>query len=155
MSRKFDTALDDCLNLLRTGTSVTDCLARYPEHAEELRPLLSLASGVRAIRTPRPDPVAVQANRLRMLEAAQAAAARRQKRRFAPFAWAWGRSDGSRIRPLYRATMTLAAMVVLMGLAAGILFASAANSLPGQALYSVKRFGEDARLSLTFNSAAQ
>ena len=134
---------------------MTDCLARYPEHAEELRPLLSLASGVRAVRTPRPDPVAVQANRRRMLEAAQAAAARRQQRRFAPLAWIWGQPLGSRIRPLYRASMALAAMVVLVALAAGLLFASAADSLPGQALYSVKRFGEDARLSLTLSSAAR
>jgi hypothetical protein len=51
--------------------------------------------------------------------------------------------------------MALAAMVVLLALAAGILFASAADSLPGQALYSVKRFGEDARLSLTLSSAAR
>jgi hypothetical protein len=51
--------------------------------------------------------------------------------------------------------MTLAAVVVLVGLAVAILFASAAGSLPGQALYSVKRFGEDARLSLTFSSAAR
>ena len=155
MSRKFDTALDDCLNLLRTGTSVTDCLARYPEHAEELRPLLSLASGVRAVRTPRPDPGSVQANRQRMMEAAQAAAVRRQQRRLAPLAWIRGRPGGSRIRSLYRATTTVAAIVVLLSLAVGALFASAANSLPGQALYPVKRFGEDTRLSLTFNSAAQ
>ena len=155
MSRKFDIALDDCLNLLRTGTSVTDCLARYPEHAEELQPLLSLASGVRAVRTPRPDPIAVQANRQRMLYAAQAATGRRQQRRLAPFVWLWGKPGRNRIRPLYQGIMTLATMVVLVGLAVGILFAFAADSLPGEALYRVKRFGENVRLSVTFNPTAR
>lgn len=155
MNRKFDTALDDCLNLLRTGASVTDCLARYPEHAEELRPLVSLASGVRAVPTPRPNPAAVQANRQRMLDAAQTAIVRRQQRGLTPFAWIFGPSGGSRGRPLFRATMTLAAVIVVVGLAAAALFATAADSLPGQALYPVKRFGENARLSLTLNPAAR
>ena len=111
---------------------MTDCLARYPEHAEELQPLLSLASGLTAVRTPRPDPVAVQANRQRMLDAAQAAAARRQKGRMAPFVWLWGKPGRGRFRPLYQGIMTLATMVVLVGLAVVILFASAAAVVSGE-----------------------
>ena len=155
MSRKFDTALDDCMHLLRTGASTADCLARYPEHAEELRPLLSLASAVKAVPTPRPDPAAVRANRQRMLDAVQAAAARRQRRGPAAFAWFWRLSSGLQVRPLLRAALTLAAAVVLVSLASGALFTSAADSLPGQALYPVKRFGENVRLSLTLNPTAR
>lgn len=155
MSRKFDSALDDCLNLIRVGANIRDCLARYPEYAEELEPLLHLASGVKAVRTPRPDSVAVQSNRQRMLDAAQEAAARRQRRRLAPFAWPWAKPGGNRIRPLFRATMAVVAVMMLVGLVAGALFASAADSLPGQALYPVKRLGEDARLSLTFSAAGR
>ena len=153
MSRKFDSALDDCLNLLRAGASISDCLARYPEHTEELRPLLALASGVRAVPTPRPDPVAVHANRQRMLAAARAAAARRRGRGWARLARPWTSLGGNRVRPLFQAAITLAAVVLLVGLAAGALFALAADSLPGQALYPVKRFGEDARLHMTLDSA--
>jgi hypothetical protein len=155
MSRKFDTALDDCMNLLRSGASTADCLLRYPEHAEELRPLLNLASAVKAVPTPRPDPAAVRANRQRMLDAARTATAYRQQRGPAAFAWLWRLSSGLRVRPLLRAGLTLTAVVMLVGLAAGGLFASAAGSLPGQALYPVKRFGENARLSLTLRPAAR
>ena len=144
MSRRFDSALDDCLNLIRVGASVNDCLARYQEYAEELEPLLRLASGVKAVPTPRPDSVAVQSNLQRMLDAAQEAAARRQGRRLALF---------RRTRPLFRATMSVVAVVVLVAVVASALFASAADSLPGQALYPVKRLGEEARLSLTFSAA--
>ena len=153
MSRKSDSALDDCLNLLRAGASIKDCLARYPEYAEELGHLLSLSSAVRAVPTPRPDPIAVHSNRQRMLEAAHAVAASRQRRRLAPFAGSWSKPGGSWIQPLFRATMTLVAVSMLVSLVAVALFAAAADSLPGQALYPVKRLGEDARLSLTFSAA--
>ena len=143
MSRKFDSALDDCLNLIRVGASINDCLARYPEYAGELKPLLHLASGVKAVPTPRPDSVTVESNLQRMLDAAQDAAARRQRRRLALF---------PRTKPLFRATLTVVAAIVLVGMVAGALFASAADSLPGQALYPVKRLGEEARLSLTFSA---
>ena len=155
MSRKFDTALDDCMNLLRAGASTADCLARYPEHAEELRPLLSLASAVKAVPTPRPDPAAVRANRQRMLDAVPTAATRRQRRGPAAFAWFWKLSSALQVRPLLRTALTLAAAVVVVSLATGVLFTSAADSLPGQALYPVKRFGENVRLSLTLNPAAR
>jgi len=155
MSRKFDTALDDCMNLLRTGASTADCLARYPEHAEELRPLLSITSAVKAVPTPRPDPAAVRANRQRMLDAVQTAATRRQRRGPAAFAWFWRLSSALQVRPLLRTALTLAAAVVVVSLASGALFTSAADSFPGQALYPVKRFGENVRLSLTLNPAAR
>ena len=134
---------------------MADCLARYPEHAEELRPLLNLASAVKAVPTPRPDPATVRANRQRMLGAVQAAAACRQRRGPAAFAWFWRISSGLRVRPMLQAALALAAAVVLVSLASGVLFASAADSLPGQALYPVKRFGENVRLSLTLSPAAR
>ena len=155
MSRKFDSALDDCLNLVRVGASIKDCLARYPEYAGELEPLLRLASGVKSVPTPRPDSVAVQSNLQRMLDAAQEAAARRQKRRLSRFAWPWAKPGDNQGRPLFRATMTVVAIVVLVGVVAGALFASAADSLPGQVLYPVKRLGEDVRLSLTLSAATR
>jgi hypothetical protein len=62
---------------------------------------------------------------------------------------------GCRVRPLFRAAVTLAIVVSLVILVAGALFTSAADSYPGQALYPVKRFGENLRLSLTSNPAAR
>jgi len=155
MSRKFDSVLDDCMDLLRAGTSVEDCLARYPEQAEELRPLLSLASAVKSIPTPRPDLASVDANRLRMLDAVQNTAALNRQRGPTIFGWL-GRFAGSpQSRPLLRGALALAAVLILVSLSATVLFASASHSLPGQTLYPVKRFGENIRLSLTLDAAAR
>lgn len=155
MSRKFDTVLDDCMDLLRAGASVEDCLARYPEHAEELRPLLSLASAVKGIPTPRPDLASVDANRLRMLDAVQNTAALNRQRSPAMSGWPGRLVRGPQNRPLLRTALALAAVLILMSMSAAVLFASASDTLPGQTLYPVKRFAENVRLSLTFDAAAR
>ena len=155
MSRKFDTVLDDCMDLLRAGASVEDCLARYPEHAEELRPLLSLASAVKGIPTPRPDFASVDANRLRMLDAVQNTAALNRQRSPAMSGWLGRLVSGPQNRPLLRTALALAAVLILVSLSTAVLFASASHSLPGQTLYPMKRFGENIRLSLTLDAAAR
>jgi len=41
-------ALEECLELLRQGVSLEECLARYPEDAGELEPLLRSPAGLAA-----------------------------------------------------------------------------------------------------------
>jgi uncharacterized protein (DUF433 family) len=41
------TITDDCLERLARGESVADCLARYPEAADQLAPILSAAEQLR------------------------------------------------------------------------------------------------------------
>jgi len=155
MNREFDSALDNCLNLLREGASVEDCLARYPDHADDLRPLISLASAVRGVPVPRPDANTIEAHRRQMLDAVKNSADLNNRRIPAALGWLWrpgGNSvPGSRIRT----ALTLAVVLLLVGLAAGALFISTANCLPGQALYPLKRFGENIRYSLTTDPAAR
>lgn len=49
--------LDECIDRLAAGESVEDCVARYPQHADELRGLLTTGSALSALldeqRTPR------------------------------------------------------------------------------------------------------
>lgn len=153
MSRKFETALDDCLALQRAGASIEDCLARYPEFAGDLLPLLSLASAVRDVPTPRPDTATVEAHRRQMLEAVQNAAPLNYRRSPATLSWLWRLPGFLRNGSWLRTAVTLAAVLLLVGLASGSLFLSTADSLPGQALYPLKRFGESVRLSLTLERA--
>jgi hypothetical protein len=40
MSKNWDLLLDRCIDRINEGASLEDCLAEYPEHAEELEPLL-------------------------------------------------------------------------------------------------------------------
>ena len=44
MSRNFDDILNDCLERVSKGEDVQQCVRRYPEHADELFPLLRLAA---------------------------------------------------------------------------------------------------------------
>ena len=43
MAERFENILDECLERLRQGESLEQCLARYPEQAAELEPLLQVA----------------------------------------------------------------------------------------------------------------
>ncbi len=40
MSKRFDEILDECVSRINSGDSLEHCVARYPDHAEELEPLL-------------------------------------------------------------------------------------------------------------------
>ncbi|MFC1998968.1 DUF4382 domain-containing protein [Chloroflexota bacterium] len=40
MSDKFDKILNDCIDRINGGQTVEDCLADYPDHAENLQPML-------------------------------------------------------------------------------------------------------------------
>ena len=138
MARGFAAALDECLAAMSVGESLEECLARYPQYAEELRTHLPLAQ--RLIMTPRHEPRA----------AVQEAAWQRFRSRVEdmrlgrrpPLSFAW-------LRPL-----TIAAVLVLaaLGAAGGTAYASQ-DALPDSPLYRVKLFTEDARVWFTFDDS--
>lgn len=158
MSRDLENVLDDCLAQLHAGASVEECLASHPKHAEALRPLLSMASAVRDVPAPRPSPAAFYANQQRMLETAQAKAVGQQTPRPPIFGWVvpdWLSLGGLFNRPLIRATMTMAVLILVMALGTASLVTISADSLPGDSLYPIKRMSENVRLSLTVTAAAR
>ena len=55
-TRDFDSALDRCLDALLTGDSIDSCLARFPEHAVRLEPLLLAARQIIELPHPAPSP---------------------------------------------------------------------------------------------------
>jgi hypothetical protein len=70
MKRDVNHALDECLALLGEGrATLEECLARHPEYASDLVPLLEIAIQVRSVSQPPPDPVAFAAGKQRMLRA--------------------------------------------------------------------------------------
>lgn len=72
MDQELSEALDQCLILLDEGLGVDECLARYPEQAEELRPLLEVATDIRRVSPPKPSLTAFADGKRRMLEALSA-----------------------------------------------------------------------------------
>lgn len=136
--RSFDSILDECLAALRRGESLEDCLARYPQHAQRLRPLLSLA--LRLGQTPRSEP----------RPSAQAAAWQRFRLRAAQLRAGRGRGAGiGWLRPLALA----ASLLIALFLAGGATVYAAQDSLPDSPLYRVKLATEEVRLFFTFDDA--
>lgn len=54
--RELEHILDLCIDALNRGDSIEQCLARYPEYADELEPLLITAQEIAAIPQPLPSP---------------------------------------------------------------------------------------------------
>jgi hypothetical protein len=81
MTQNFDEILDQCIDSINKGDSVDDCLARYPEHAAELMPLLKTVTGTHSAVPFTPSAQKKQAARQRML-ALMATPGSKEKRPF-------------------------------------------------------------------------
>jgi hypothetical protein len=156
MRHDLDTALDRCLALLRDGESIEGCLGRYPEYADELRPLLELVIQVGQVITPAPSPTARAAGERRMLDAlaqrgerqAQAHPAGLCLRRWLRSLAGMGRRGR---KPAWAVAAVVLALVLVVG--GGRAIAGTANSLPGDALYPLKQFSQKVQVTLTFDPA--
>lgn len=128
-------ALDDCINRLAAGQNLEDCLRRYPQFASVLRPMLETG---RLVNRARFTPAEIRESQDRVrFRVAEAVNTRRR-----------------RPRPLPLRTLSLvASFVIIFALALGTTSILAENSLPGDPLYGLKRFTENARLTLLANTA--
>jgi hypothetical protein len=70
MSKKLDLLLDECIDRINAGESIQECLACYPEHAAELKPLLQALSDVGNIVSDMPKAEARSMMRQRLESAA-------------------------------------------------------------------------------------
>jgi hypothetical protein len=163
MKSDFELVLEECLAQMRGGKALEACLSAHPAQAHRLRPLLEAAAHVWALPVPRAHPVAVQAGLERLLEDA-----RSQKvlpslapsSRFAGFnqhvlgllsLLLFGRKR-STLNLAFRMAMML--MIVLLA-TSSITVKASSSSLPGDALYNIKRSWESIRLSLAFSQPAK
>jgi hypothetical protein len=125
--------------------NLQEVLRRYPAERDQLIELLRLSVdlGVLAPSAPAPDPAFRLRARNRMLAAA---AQRRRARRWNPL--------GALPRPAARLVFAgaLAVAVLVGGLTSA---AASGNSLPGDALYTIKLGVERAQLAITFDPAAR
>src|SRR5689334_20960259 len=93
----IESILQRCLVWIAAGESVDDCLRRFPERAEELRPLLEAAAALRGWQPPTLTPVARAAARER---ARAALAARPGLSRLKGWGWLWGWHGARVLLPL-------------------------------------------------------
>ena len=150
MSKKLEAALDACLSQWNRTESPQTCLPADPAVAEQIAPLLKIAAQLNVLADLKP-PVP---NRLQVGRAKVLAEAVRLKSK------ADGRARsglGLRLQLVLRrsaATLALATVLVVLALGSGTI-AAAANSLPGDALYPVKRMTEGLQLALTMNQESR
>lgn len=124
----FEECLNDCLDRLQRGESLEACLARYPEHADDLRGLLQAGQVLRAS----PPPLSATARsqgRERMHRAAELQAKKR-----------WQLWPRGLVLPLAAAIVAVFLVVV-----AG----AARSSAPSDLIYPLRHFAETAALRLT------
>lgn len=144
----FD-ALEVCLQALEKGADLESCLARFPELAVELRPMLEAAGLAReqAVREV-PEPAMRRGRALLLRHAAEM-----RERDHAAAVPLWRRS-GRAGRAVRLAATLVTTLVFLLFSGTGLVFASS-KSLPGDNLYTVKRSWEDVQLALTVDPKAR
>ena len=163
MTRDFEVVLDEAISRTKAGEAIKDCLARYPEHAGLLEPLLRMADfSERALADVEPlSETASTAGKQRFLAAAaqqqllsaatveQVPAASPRKPPLLPKKRL--RLFGLPAMRLAAAALTLLLLVVL----GGGLAAVSADSLPGDPLYPIKLATEQVQLCLTVDAQAR
>jgi hypothetical protein len=138
MRERIEEILDILINGVKEGKDIDDCLKQYPEYADDLRPLLLLASGIEDSPKPEVDPIAF-------------------KRTMAKVNSIEGQGEVENnfftLRSLiFRPVVIRAASIIFaFTFIIAMTFSFSANSLPGDSLYPVKCFCEKAQLSMTFS----
>jgi hypothetical protein len=143
---------DTCLSAVESGRQTIDeVVARYPDQADELRPLLETAvwfSGHKVLVAPRPGFISASKSRLiGEIKQSQAAAAVQPgwlERAFGRRSWRLG----------MQLVLVVALLACLVLGSSGIAYA-AQGSLPGDGLYPVKTGLEQVQLLVTPDTAAK
>lgn len=141
MNNIFD-ALEICLSEMENGADMETVLARFPNLAGELRPILETSMKARDMSADQPSSEAIRRGRARVMQRA----AEMRESKAAP---------RKRVIPAFQRlalSFSLAAVLLLSG--TGLLNASA-SALPGENLYPVKRTWEGLRLLLIFDKEAR
>ena len=123
MNNDLENILDTCLYQIEEGeASIEECLARYPEHAAQLQPLLRAATKLTRARDVVPDPS------YRMRARSQLNTYMQQN------------PQRKRVSPIFWRVAVGFATVMLLFLASGTAFAQ--QALPGDTLYNWKLTSE-------------
>lgn len=130
--------LEICLQELENGADLNAVLARYPDLANELRPILKASIMARTKAMPAPSPDVIRRGRSKLLQHAS----EMREVKSAP---------RKRMIPMFqRFAISLTLATVFLASGTGLVGASS-SALPGENLYPVKRTWEDMRLFFTFN----
>lgn len=139
MSKKFDDILNECLNRMASGEDLEQCLHDYPDLSEKLRPLLEIASTVKAsgnLVQPRQEFRALARQKL-LAEVRAKAEDQRKPKWYSVLEWQ------------HRWAMATVAVIMVILVGGGTTVAASSNAMPDDLLYPVKLAVEDVRMTFT------
>ena len=142
----FDEILAQCLESIENGEPIEACLERYPQHAQELEPLLRLAATLQRTEPPRLSPTAFARGRELVVQAAATQQANRHERGRTPIIpFFRRRREPGAPRPhrAFQWTSQAAAIAAAVILTVASAVWTSSTSLPGAPLYGVKRVTEN------------
>ncbi len=151
-NQQFDRVLDSCLTMLQQGATVEDCLKKYPNWEQDLRPILELSSQVIDMPKPRATSAAVNSNRAKMMSAlAEQASAKPNFER--PVSFRNFLRYASQMNPFTSKKENVSTMnylrltTVMATLIIGFVVGNSVvkSSIPGDAFYEVKLLTEETR----------
>jgi len=160
----LEQALDESISRLQAGDSPEACLARYPQFADELRPLLETAMFAGQMEVPAAPASAVERSRARMFAAVDRKFAKQSKS--APVSesllarytgqlitWITGKENPD-MKLITRFAFAAIAVAVFIVVGSGVTMASA-SALPGDTFYPAKLALEKLRLTLVLQPEAR
>ncbi len=137
-NREFNNILDECLErLLAKGETIDQCLQSYPEHADELKPLLKMAMDAKTAIAIQPRPEFRERARYQMQAAFHQATEPKRRLGFI-----------LRLSRGWAIALSIALVVLLAG---GGTVAAAGYSMPDSPLYPVKLATEQVQMAFTFS----
>jgi hypothetical protein len=144
MNQKYSISetLNQCLDRLLKGESISQILADYPDQARELEPLLRIAIATQVFSKVQPRADFKARARYEFMSAARDFEAQSERRSI--FKWRW--------QPAWAISLAAVVVVVLGG---GATVAASNYSMPGEPLYSVKLATEQVRLALTVSDVTK
>ncbi len=140
MNNLYD-ALENCLQDIEKGADTEAVLLRYPDIADELRPILQTSVKARTMSVPDLTADVLRRNRAKLLQRAAAMGAAKATPALRRL---WFAS-------LRRLAVTLAVLALVFASGTGLVRA-ASTTLPGDNLYPVKRTWEDVKLLFSFDA---
>jgi hypothetical protein len=137
--KEFNDILDECLDrLMFKGDTVEQCLADYPQYADELKPLLEASLVTSQISSLEPDQEFKAKARNELFGVLREAEEKRSRSLFR-FGW----------QPRWAGVVAVIAVLLI---ATGSTAAASTGSMPDDFLYPVKRATEQVQLAFTFTN---
>jgi hypothetical protein len=153
----IEPVLDQCIEEMRAGRSLEECLSDYPAQAEELRPYLVMAQQLLEIPGTQSNEAEFIAGRQRMLsrlhhQHTQSVSVVHSIESAASAIRSW---IGKGVWKMNFHGRHLITVLLVCWLASIIVVKVSANDLPGSPLYAIKTGWERTRLALTFDQSAR